>query len=128
MVDVIKFCPGARYSESKGGWFPVVRIFKNNKPAGSKTGCRASASPSIAEAHAINAANTVARDMAEPYADSAEIVVALPKHRETLMMPRPRPIGVSPFLSAPYGGAPLNEQNGDIYGAVAGTRVLQVQV
>lgn len=97
--DVIKFCPGARYSGRLNCWLPVVRIFRNNKPAGSKTGNRPMSTPMIAEAHALRAAREVARSAAIA---GRNVIVALPKGRA---LPSER-----------------------LAGAVYGTRLLQVQV
>lgn len=86
MVDVIKFCPGARHSES--GWRPVVRVFRNNKPVGSKVG-PPMASREAAEGQAGRAANDVARSIAPLFNPSTRFVVAFPPLKAP---PAPEPL------------------------------------
>ena len=107
-----KFCPGARYQSALGTWLPVVRVFRDNKPVGSKVG-KARASESAARDHAVRAANRVAAK------------VAIAGCEFTVM-----PLKESATAAAPAPIADVQKQHRDatVWGNVNGARILQVQI
>ncbi len=111
----VKLIPGAR--QSKAGWTPVVRIFQDKRPIGSKTALLPMATREAAEAHSIRAANDVARNTR-----ALDVVVSIPPTRATAPMPAASAAlvlierEISAMLAMP------------LPGTVRNTRVLQVQI
>jgi len=99
--DVFKFCPGSIYG--RRGWTPVIRILKNGRPVGSKTG-PAMLSQEAADDRARTAALYVARTIAADWQHVADFVVA-PRRDGAEPTPlqehlKPAPIDIPwPFLS-----------------------------
>lgn len=59
-MTTYKFFPGARHAPARGGWFPLVQVFRDNKPVGAKY----AKAPLPTREDARRQARQIARDVA----------------------------------------------------------------